>query len=258
MYFKRLPKHIQEGIKYLAIDDVFQKQINEDKILEQLYDQEIDYEFEKQCTLTALDIPIKLHGHKFKALTPLAWQILWTYRSPIVTGKLNELQTSDIDLFFYLLETPDPMDCIDKSKDFFLNNYNDIIEFIPDILDRIIKIAFFPLSLFPVGKSGNADPVYDVDWLMQLIVVATKMTNMTLDEAMKKPMMTICSLRVQYAKLNGVQNIERTPPQEVLAQEDYRICELIINRLEELHILRDGDSKEELLKLMTEKELQNE
>ena len=252
MYFSQLPKKIQEGIVYLTKDKVFKQQLNEDKVLDDLDDQEIDYDYEKLQTEILLGRRINLFNHLFKPISALALHILWTHRCPVICGK-GEYHISDVDMFFYVIETEDPEDVLDRSKNFTLNNYADIAEQIPEVIHTLMKTAFSPLSLFPATEAkGGDEAIFDAEWLCRTCAIAMQIEHEPFAVMMHRSLLELEFMLIEYAKMNGTQNIGRTPPQEILRQKDFRICELIVNRLCELNIITE-DQKEDLVKTMTTK-----
>ena len=249
MYLYRLPKELQEAVKLFARrDDPFQEIIKNDNVLDELDTQEIDREFEKECFLTLQGQPLKICGHIFKPLTATAIIKMWISDNPLVTNSSNEISMKHLDEFFSLLEYPDG----EVTDYFMISNYPDLFEDekLNEVITKLMKIAFFPLSLFPQVKAQAAPiVVFDCDWLMRLAAIASTAGNIRYDEAMKLPMYTLCSIYVQYARMNGSNDIHRIPPEEVLKQKAYRTCELIIDRLIELG-LADKEKRDDLIDLI--------
>ena len=259
MYLNRLPKELLEAVKLFARhNDPFQQIIKEDKVLDELEDQEIDRAFERDCFLTLQGQPLKICGHYFKPLTATAVFRLWASDNPLLTNSSDNMTIDHLDEFFSLLEYPEA----EVAKNFMSANYIDLFEGdkLNTVIERIMKIAFFPLSLFPqvnAQMKTSTSVAFDCDWLMRLVAIASSAGNIRYDEAMKLPLYSLCSLYVQYARMNGTKDLHRTPPEEIIKQKVYRVCELIIDRLIELG-LADKSKHDELVELIyTEPEKEN-
>lgn len=250
MYFNRLPKELHPAIIALTKDAEFNKILSNDKILDELEDQEIDKEFEAQCLRVISGKNLQILGHEFKPITPIAVMKMWCNNNPMITGE-GHIQPKHIDEFFHLLEYPES----NESGEGFTQNYLDIIDKLDEVVETEMKIAFFPLTFFPESKikGGGEQAVFDSDWLMRVCSIACDVGNYKIEEAMRKPLYILTSSFIQYSRKNGGKNIERLLPQEILEQQAHRVAELVIDRLIALNKI-DKSKREEYIELCSNKE----
>lgn len=250
MYFDRLPKDLHPYIKELTKDVEFNKILNEDKILDELEDREIDKEFEHICAGVMLGKNLSMLDHTFKPLTAIAVCKMWCNNNPIITGN-GKLEMKHFDEFFKLLEYPESEEDFDG---YTLANYGDCLEHLDKIVEFELKLAFFPLNMFPSSEiKSNSQTCFDSDWLMKCAAIACRIGNFSLDDALRLPLHVISSLFIQNARIEGVKNIERQAPEEILRQQAYRVSELVIDRLIELGRINKSD-RDYYIELVTKEE----
>ena len=250
MFFGNLPPHLQKAVKALTVDEEFNRQLTDDKVLDRLDDLEINRKFERQCLDILLSKDIIMFGHTFKPLTAIAVMKLWTNFNPIITGEGN-VELKHIDEFFQLLEYPETDE---PCEGFAEANYFDIADKLDEVVKFELKTAFQPLSMFPVSiVKGGEQIIFDADWIVRLASVACNVGGMKFDEALRLPMFTLTSMFVQYARMQGTKNIERQAPEEILKQQGHRVCELVIDRLIQLGKI-DSSDRDKYIEMVANKD----
>lgn len=250
MYFRTLPKHIQEGIKELTVDEEFQQRFATDKVLDEIDEMKTNMADEYKCIQLVIGNKIKINEKLFSALTPLMWSFLWVIDSPFVNYEKN-VKEVDIDLFFYILENGvgdgDTVRIITDSLQYTEKHFQMTYDECLNIITTIIKMSFKPLNLFPkTNMAGRND--FDADWLTSLITKVHAVTGYSPDYIMKEMSLTsACYYFAQYRRMNGSENIFKRTDEEILILEDKRACEMIIERLIEKKVITE-DEREKWLK----------
>lgn len=249
MKFDKLPQEVKNGIMKVAKDcDEFNKILSEDKILDELDEQKIDLDFEREC-FDAFIGKSYVHGnHFFKHISLKSWSTLWHLNSPIVNGSLEKIGLADIDTFFYVINEDDiELDAVEEnSKNYSLMKYSDILDELPEIVFKLVKIAFFPLTFFPSANSevrGKQEMIYDCDWMAKIIAVVSSSSRMSPSEIMNSSLYYSSLMYVQYAKMNSTNGrmIGRKAPQDVLSEQDYRACQLLSEYLAKQNVIKEDE-----------------
>ena len=253
MFFKNLPDYIKKEIIKLASDDEFQERFGSDKRLDEIDEMKINMVEEHQLLQLLLKNTLTINDKIFKALTPVIWSYLWVIESPFVKVDKN-VSNVDVDIFFYLLEHGvgdlDPVRITSESLQFTSRSIQISYEDAVDIIYRMIRLSFKPLSMFPKTTSSEEN-FYDADFLTALIAKVHSVTGYTPEYILNEMSMTaVCYYFVQVSRLNGSQNIKRQTPEEILIMQDYRASELVIDRLIEKGVIQP-EEREKYLKIIT-------
>lgn len=90
--------------------------------------------------------------------------------------------------------------------------------------------------------TGKAEIVYDLSWVVSIVSAVHRLTGASQREIMHSmPMMLCMHYYVQAAKEGGVKNIGRRSSEEIIMAKDKRSCELIVERLEELKVIKEEE-----------------
>ena len=248
MKFCSVPIQIQREILKLTTDEEFQERFAEDEVLNQLdalkYDSFIQY---NEWLLTALHGNIKINGLTFKPITLALWSYLYIIKSPFIFTE-KPVTSVDIDLFFYLLNTKNfeqPIDqLIQKSIGYCTKilkiSYNQANQ----ILQRLLKIQFRVLNMFPRFSSEDYKPVFNVDWLTSIATKVAQVSNYNLHQIYNQ--ISVCQayyLFAQYCREKGSESIFLRTEEEIMEQEDLRATTLVVERLIELNVIEEKDKQ---------------
>lgn len=257
MFFSKLPKDIQEGIKGLTKDKIFQDRFGHDPQLDELDDEKFNAAESLRDLLTTLNFKFKYKGKSFNNLTPLTWCYLWCIESPFVKETSKQATVADLNLFFYTLENGVHDDGIVENAAKAIGwckNHNLTEEEAVDAINKLIIASFAPLKMFPATNTktiGKQMSLFDADWITGLVSKVHSVTGYSPDYIMNEMSMTAaCYYYIQYCRMQGVQQIERRPDEEILRLQDVRACELIAERLVELNVIKEED-KADLIKKMS-------
>lgn len=253
MFFQKLPKKVQEGIKYLTIDKEFQDRFGHDEILDELDHEKFNIKQTFHDLLAFLGRPIIFKEKKIKQLTPLVWTYLWCADNPLVR-KGKDITQLDVDMFFYALENgvdENITQIAEKSIGYCEQNGIDD----PSIVPLLVRNAFLPLKMFPQTQTAEQlagqEPIFDTDWLSSMITKVHDVTGKDIDYIMRDMSLSACCFYyIQYCRMNGAKNVERRPDEEILRLQDERSCTMILDRLIELKIV-DESQRDEYFRIMT-------
>lgn len=256
MFFSKLPKNVQEAIRGLTVDKVFQDRFAKDPVLDELDEEKFDPKQSYQEFNALINNTLKIEEKEFKQLTPAVWTYLWCTENPIVKKMSKAVTQADIDMFFYVLDNGVDNDPLVKiaTNSFEYCKKNDIDEKIQiGVINTLIDIAFSPLRMFPSTRTNiiQEDPIYDSDWLSSMVARVHSVTGYKPDYIMNELSLTACCFYyAQYARMQGVQNISRRTSNEILKAQSERSCVLICDRLIELGVISE-DQRAEMYKIMT-------
>ena len=242
MNFRKLNKHIQQGIKALTLDEEFQKRFGSDEILDQLDQQKYNPTEQLLLFQSINNEKIEIYQQKIKPITPKIWTFLWIIDSPFINTK-KEISQVDIDIFLYLMQNQVkdiiPSNIVSEAVGYCQKNNIDY-EVAVKIIYQAMRLAFKPLSLFPKSNiSGNVQMYYDSEWLTGTIAKVHAVTGLFPEQIMNMSLTAICYYFAQFAKMNGAENIYRRSPEEILDAQDKRCCELIVQRLIENGVIKE-------------------
>lgn len=244
MIFSTLPQNIQYQIYLLTSDEQFQKRFGEDEVLDQLenlkYDPFIEY-----CEMQLLfHNKLKFNEIEYQPLTLGLWSFLYTLKSPIVINDKN-ISMVDIDLFFYLLQTKDYAESLDK---LLLKSVNYCKEKLHlegqqavDLLQKMIKIHFRVLNMFPKLQAERKS-TFNADWITSIVTKVKQVSSYSTQELYKQ--ISFCEvyyLFAQYCREKGSESIYLRTEEEIQIQIDFRSTQLVVDRLIEKGVIPSKD-----------------
>ncbi len=207
--------------------------------------------------MSTLNFKFKFKGKTYNNITPLTWSYLWCIESPFVKESQKKVTSADLDLFFYILENGVHDEDIVKiaAKSFgWSKNHGLSEDEAVEIINKLITASFAPLKMFPATNTkmmGKKMSLFDADWITGLVSKVHAVTGHSPKYIMNKMTLTAtCYYYIQYCRMQGVQQIERRPDEEILKLQDVRVCELIADRLLELNVIKEED-KADLVKKMS-------
>lgn len=247
MIFTKVPKQIQVQIQKLTVDEQFQRRFAEDKILDQLDELKFDPFLQYNQLQLILHNNYKQYGIGFKPITLALWGFLYIIKSPIIFNK-KAITNIDIDVFFYLLQTKD----FNSSLQTILKNSSNYCkvaleltdEQIIQVFERIIKINFRVLNMFPSYNLEGYKPVFNVDWLTSIATKVCQVSNYTIDQVYNQ--ISICEayyLFAQYCRQKGSEAIYLRTEEEIMQEQDLRSTTLVVERLIELKVIEQKEKQ---------------
>lgn len=257
MFFSKIKdKNLQEAIKALTIDKVFQQRFGTDSVLDEL-DAEKDSSKNVLPELcAAANLPILINKKSFSHVKLFQYCFLWAMENPLVRENDKEITELDLDLFFYTLdnEISDSPYALAMNATGEIQRRNLNYDEAYSIARTLINLSFLPLKMFPQSAErivGKVETSFDCDFLTSTISKVHQVTGCSPYEIMHKMSLnSCCYYYAQWAREQGVKNVEKRPDEEILKSIDYRACVLITERLLELGKLKEED-KEEFLKLIS-------
>lgn len=244
MLFAKLPQNIQIQIYNLTTDQEFQKRFGEDEKLDQLEDLKYDAFIEYCEGQLLLHNKLKFSDIEFEAMTIGLWMYLYTIKSPIVTDEDN-ISRLDVDLFFYLLQTKDFSDSMQKLVVKSLNYCQNVLHInlktAAEILHKIIRINFRVLNMFPRIKA-ECRGSFNADWITSIATKVAQVSSYSTQEIYKD--ISFCEvyyLFAQYCRQQGSQSIYLRTEEEIQIEIDLRATELVVERLIEKGVIKDTE-----------------
>ena len=290
MNFTKVPKQVQPYILKLTNDDVFLQRYDTDEVLNQLdqlkynpfiqfnqlqliFHNKLKFNVVQNSKQDYLDKSffqtVKDYFHKLFCKTPLQyvqlkpitlalWSYLYTIKSPIIFEE-KKISTVDIDMFFYLLETKNftsPDVVLQKSLNFCNKNLPITGEQLKYVFQKLLKISFRALNMFPKYKLEGGKPAFNVDWLTSIATKVVQVSNYNIQQVYSE--ISVCQayyLFAQFCREKGSEAIYLRTEDEIMQEEDLRSCVLIAERLIELGAINKKD-KEFYIDLMHSQEEQ--
>lgn len=192
----------------------------------------------------------------FKQLTPATWCFLFCIESPFVKETKREVHEADVDLFFYIVNNGiEDEDIVELAKKSFgwCKEHNLSVDDALYVIKQLTSAAFSPLKMFPVTNSeGKQISLFDADWLTSLCAKVHEVTGYSPEYIMNNMSLNACCFYyIQYARHQGVKNIERASDEEILIAQDRRSCEMICDRLVELGVIKEEERADLFKKIST-------
>lgn len=252
-----LPQNIQQAVVDLTEDDQFQKIFAEDQKLDYLQSLKHDKQIEFHQFQLMLRKKLNIFGLEFNPLTIALYSYLYSIKSPIVFD-IKSTTMIDLDIFFYLLQTKDfnwnVKQLFSKALGFCQNvlklNQSQTIK----IFEKIYKIEFRCLNLFP-KTDQQKNPLFNVDWVTSLASKVKPLTSYSTQQIYNEVSITeVYYYFANYCRMQGDQRIFIRTEDEILAEQDLRMCQLIVQRLVKKGVIKPEQSNSILKQISQEKE----
>ena len=256
MRLNNLPYYIKNAIVDLTEDQVFQNRFAEDKQLDYLESLKHDKQIEFYELQLLLNKKVNIFGITTNPITLALYGYLYTIKSSIIFD-LQNVTMIDIDLFFYLLQTKDYnfnlKEVLLKSTD-YCNKVLKLTETkAVELFSKIYKVEFRCLNLFP-KTDEQKQPLFNVDWITSIISKVKPLTSYTTEQLYKDISISqIYYYFANYCRMQGDQRIFIRTEDEILFEEDFRMCQLIIDRLIEKQIISKSE-REIILKQIAQED----
>lgn len=256
MNLNALSKDLQKAVVDLTEDLQFQKIFAEDEQLDYLDSLKHDKQIEFQQLQLMITKKLHLFGLEFNPLTVTLYSYLYSINSPIVFNIRNTTMI-DLDLFFYVLQTKDynwnVKEVLRKSAGYCNSVLHLDEKQIVKVFEKIYKIEFRCLNLFPKNDQ-NKDVLFNVDWITSICSKVKPLTSYSTEELYKDVSITqIYYYFANYCRMQGDQRIFIRTEQEILAEEDRRMCQLIVERLVKKGVIKFEQSNSILNQISQEK-----
>lgn len=251
-----LPKNLQQEVLKLTQDKEFQDKFSHDPVLDELDDEangakQIFPEF-----LSTINFKLRHNGKEYNNLTPIVWGYLWCIESPIIRDVKKNATQADLDLFFYVLENgiaDIPLIEMAAKAANFCKIKNITLQEASEVMHLLASNAFKPLHMFPEIKTSmtKSEPVFDADWLTALVSKVHAVTGYAPDYIMNKLSMTACCFYyVQYARMQGVEHVEKRAPEEISMAKADRVARVVVDRFVETNVIK-AEEADEIYKIIT-------
>ena len=197
---------------------------------------------------------IKLFGIEINPLTLSLYSYLYGIKSPIIFD-IHNITTIDLDVFFYLLQTKDYGDelkqVIIKSMGYCQKVMNLNLDQVVQLFQQIYKIEFRCLNLFP-KNSQQKEPLFNVDWMISLVSKVKPLTSYTTEQLYNDISLTqIYYYFASYCRIQGDQSIFIRTEDEILYEEDRRMCQLVVDRIIEKGVIKQ-EQRDKIIELIVE------
>lgn len=260
MELQKLPKEIVKQIGLLTKDQQFQQRFSKDKTLDELDEQKHNQQIEFYQLQLILNKKIRLYGIDFNPITVALFSYLYSIRSSIIV-KDADITVIDLDLFFYLLQTKDYTsnisELLQKSLNYSKRVLNLSTEQATNVFNKMYKVQFRVLSLFPSYTNSDAENLFNVDWALNLISKVKPLVSYSTDELYKDvSIMQLYYYFADYCRNNGSEAIFIRTEEQILAEEDKRVCQLVVERLVEKGVIKK-EQVDKYLELMITKSQEN-
>lgn len=213
-----------EDLIELSHDDEFQKIIASDSELDRLDAEKYDERKEFFALNWMLGLaPITIGRLPIlKPLTPAKWAFLWGIKNPYALG--GSCTPKDADIFLYVLasdlrdlgctvpELPTKAAGFAASSGLSFQAAHEEISF-------LIAVSFLPLLMLP-RSNDDTPPRYDVEWLADLVSVASKESGETASFIMHEMSLSAaCAFVVSARKaVDTHHEVRRRVPAEIAAE----------------------------------------
>lgn len=249
-----LTPQLQQAVKDLVEDQVFQERFAKDEQLDYLdslkHDKQIQF-FQLQLMLKK---KLVIFNIELNPLTIALYSYLYSISSPIVFD-ISKTTIIDLDVFFYLLQTKDYNSDFNqvftKSLGYTKNVLKLEAQQVVKLFQKLYKIEFRCLNLFPkTGEQKN--PLFNVDWVTSITSKVKMLTSYSTQEIYKDVSITqVYYYFANYCRQQGDERIFIRTQDEILEEEDFRMCQLIVDRLVEKGFV-DKDNRDNILKQISQ------
>ena len=243
MLLQNLPKNIVHQIAQLTKDKQFQQRFSKDEVLDKLDEQKHNQQIQFLQLQLLLKKKIKLYGIDFNPITVALFSYLYAIRSPIVMKKAD-ITVIDLNIFFYLLQTKDYNSNIglvlQNSMNYCENKLNLSIEQATNAFNKMYKVQFRVLSMFPSHSNGDNENLFNLDWALSLVSKVKSLVSYTTEQLYNDvSIMQVYYYFADYCRSNGSEAIFIRTEDQILFEEDKRVCQLVLERLVEKEIIKN-------------------
>lgn len=260
MNLLNLPRNIVNQIGLLTKDQQFQQRFSKDKVLDELDEQKHNQQIQFLQLQLLLHKKIRLYGIDFNPITVALFSYLYSIRSPIVV-KDADITVIDLNIFFYLLQTKDYNtdigSVLQKSMNYCERVLKLNIEQATIAFNKMYKVQFRVLSMFPNHSRGDAESLFNLDWALSLVSKVKPLVSYSTEQLYSDvSIMQIYYYFADYCRSNGSEAIFIRTEEQILAEEDERVCQLVLERLVEKNVIKK-EQVDKYLKLMITKVQEN-
>ena len=258
MNLNTLPQDLQQAVVDLTEDEQFQKIFKEDEQLDYLESLEHDKQIEFHQLQLMLHKKLNVLGVQFNPLTIALYSYLYSIQSPIVFD-IHKTTMIDLDIFFYLLQTKN-YNCnmkqvLAKSVGYTKSVLHLTEQQVVQVFKQIYRIEFRCLNLFPKSDEQKKKPLFNVDWITSITGKVKPLTSYTTEQIYKDISITeVYYYFANYCRQQGDQRIFIRTDDEILAEEDKRMCQLIVERLVKKGVIKPEQSDSILKQISQENE----
>lgn len=235
MVLQNLPKNIVQQIALLTKDQQFQQRFSKDEVLDKLDEQKHNQQIQFLQLQLLLKKKIKLYGIEFNPITVALFSYLYAIRSPIVRKKAD-ITVIDLNIFFYLLQTKDYNSNIAEVLQKSLNYCERVLQLTTEqatnAFNKMYKVQFRVLSMFPSYSNTESENLFNLDWALSLVSKVKGQVSYTTEQLYNDvSIMQIYYYFADYCRSNGSEAIFIRTEDEILFEEDKRVCQLVLERL---------------------------
>lgn len=259
MNFREISPELQQAVKELTGDKVFQERFGHDEVLDELDDEKFDPSKSFKELQAVYGNSLHFKGRRYKQVTLKLWSFLWSIESPLIRASKGTVNEADFDIFFYILDNgvqDEPLESIFKKSMGYVRTLGISPAEASSIYSTLTATAFSALNMFPENRAnvtvGKTEAVFDADWITGIASKVAQASGIDVMRVIDKlSMCACCFYYAQWARQNGAKYIERRPSEEILKLQDARGCELIADRLIELGKLSAEEREEFIKKIIT-------
>lgn len=256
MNLNKVDKKIQQAICDLIVDEEFQKRFALDKELDYLQSLKHDKGIEIQELQLALTKKIVLFGIELNPITLALYSFLYCIKSPIVND-IHNITQIDLDIFFYLLQTKDYTTSMKQLMNNSLNYTSEVMKInqasAVKLFEQIYKIEFRCLNLFP-RTDQEKEALFNMDWMTSIVSKVKPLTSYTTEQLYNYVSVTqIYYYFANFCRMQGDQRIYIRTEDELLYEEDHRMCQLVVDRIIQKGIIQVSQ-RDKIIDLIVEKQ----
>ena len=259
MNLLNLPQNIVLQICLLTTDQQYNKKLSNDKKLDEINDQKHNQQIQFLQLQLLLHKKIRMYGIDFNPITIALFSYLYSIRSSIMI-KDADITVIDLNIFFYLLQTKDYNSDISVVLQNSMNYCERVlklnIEQVLNVFNKMYKVQFRVLSMFPNRSTGDNEGFFNLDWALNLISKVKPLVSYSTEQLYSDvSLMQVYYYFANYKRSNG-EAILIKPEDQILAEEDKRICQLALERLVQKNVIKK-EQVDKYLKLMITKVQEN-
>ena len=254
MNLNKIDKRIQQAICDLIIDEQFQKRFAEDKTLDYLDSLKHDKGIEIQELQLAWNKKIVLFGIELNPITLALYSYLYCIKSPIISD-IHNITMIDLDIFFYLLQTKDYTTDLKQLMNNSINYTNAVMKINQataiKLFEQIYKIEFRCLNLFP-RVDQEKEALFNLDWMTSIVSKVKPLTSYTTEQLYTEISITqIYYYFANYCRMQGDQRIFIRTEDEILFEQERRMCQLVVDRIIQKGIILESQ-RDKIIELIVQ------